>query len=194
MQNMRVVLPQQREMLRKRPSGIDRDRAADGRRTSGVWLLGFWRFAGLGERCLQAWDRPHDNGVGSMLYLTNSFSVHMIPKMNCGEWEDIKFKRISSQEACTLLKDKVFKSYFGHVDTAKHLERRWRIHIPVSRGMVEFRKGDSMIIATVSSKRAWEHDGRTCSGPGFQFYLVEYRWVTKIANWSPSDADAGGKR
>ena len=111
-----------------------------------------------------------------MIYLTNSFSVHMIPKMNCGEWEDIRFRRISSQDACGMLKGKTFRSFFGHVDTVKHLERRWRIHIPVSRGLVEFRKGDLMIIATVSSKRAWEQeDEKIGHGPGFKFYLVEYR-------------------
>lgn len=109
-----------------------------------------------------------------MLYLTNSFSVHMLPKLNCGEWEDIRFRRISSDEACRMLKGKAYKSFFGHVDTVKHLERRWRIHIPVNRDQVTFRKGDTMIIATVSSKRAWEQDEKR-PGPGFKFYLVEYR-------------------
>lgn len=108
------------------------------------------------------------------MYLTNSFSVHMLPKLNCAEWEDIRFKRISSHEACEMLKGKNFRSYFGHVDTVKHLERRWRIHIPVSRGCVEFRKGDAMIIATVSSKRVWEKDDNG-HGVNFKFYLVEYR-------------------
>jgi Domain of unknown function (DUF1874). len=108
-----------------------------------------------------------------MLYLTNSFSVHMMPKLNCGEWEDVRFRRISSDEACRMLKGKTFKSYFGHVDTVKWLESRWRMHIHVSRDLVEFRKGDTMIIATVSSKREWEQGGKPA--PGFKFYLVEYR-------------------
>lgn len=108
-----------------------------------------------------------------MLYLTNSFSVHMLPKLNCGEWEDVRIKRISSDDACRMLKGKTFKSFFGHVDTAKWLERRWRMHIHVSRDLVEFRKGDTMIIATVSSKRTWETGEKPA--PGFRFYLVEYR-------------------
>lgn len=107
-----------------------------------------------------------------MIYLCNAFTVHMMPKMNCGEWEDVRFKRISSDEACRMLKGKTFKSFFGHVDTVKHLEDCWRMHIPVSRELVQFRKGDTMIIATVNSKRMWEQGDKPA--PGFKFYLVEY--------------------
>jgi len=110
-----------------------------------------------------------------MLYLTNSFSVHMIPKMNCGEWENIKIKRISSDDACGMLRGKKYRSFFGHVDTVKWLERRWHIHIPVSRDLVEFRKGDTMIIATVNSKRIWEQNHKHSDIPAFTFYLVEYQ-------------------
>ena len=108
-----------------------------------------------------------------MIYLTNSFSVHMMPQFNCGEWEDIRFTRITSQEACRMLKGNTFKSYFGHADTVKWLEDRWRMHIHVSRDLAEFRKGDTMIIATVSSKRKWEQGKNPA--PAFKFYLVEYR-------------------
>ena len=111
-----------------------------------------------------------------MIYLTNSFSVHMIPRMNCGEWEDFRIRRITSGEACEMLKGQRFRSYFGHVDTVKWLERYWRMKIPVSRELVEFRKGDVMIIATVSSKREWEKGKKNAAhAPGFTFYLAEYR-------------------
>lgn len=107
-----------------------------------------------------------------MLYLTNSFSVHMLPKLNCGEWEDVRFRRISSQEACSIVKGCVFRSFFGHADTVKWLESRWRMRIPVSRDLVSFRKGDRMVIATVSSKRSWETGEKP--SPGFKFFLVEF--------------------
>ena len=108
-----------------------------------------------------------------MIYLTNAFSIHMLPKMNCGEWENIRFKRISSDEACRMLKGQNFKSFFGHVETVKHLESRWRMHIHISREQVQFRKGDTMVIATVASKRTWESEG--VDVPGFRFFLVEYQ-------------------
>ena len=113
-----------------------------------------------------------------MLYLTNSFSVHMLPLLQCGEWESLRIRRINSAEARETLRGNTFKSFFGHADTAKYLESMWRMHIRCTRETVTFRKGDVMIIATVCGKRDREREqientekrGR----PLFRFYLVEY--------------------
>ena len=107
-----------------------------------------------------------------MLYLTNAFSIHMLPEMECHSWENIRFKRIGSNEARDMLAGKKFYSFFGHVDTVKHLENRWRMKIHVSREMMTFRKGDQIIVATVSAKREWEQ--QKDRHPNFRFYLVEY--------------------
>lgn len=108
-----------------------------------------------------------------MIYLTNAFSIHMLPQMKCGEWESVRFRKLSFNEARELLRDKNFRSFFGHVDTVHILESCWRMKIPVNRGQVSFRKGDVMVIATIASKREWEQC-KNPRGAKFEFFLAEY--------------------
>lgn len=107
-----------------------------------------------------------------MIYLTNSFSVHMLEKLKCGDAAEVRIERISWTEAGTILRNGQFRSFFGHKDTVPRLERFLRIHIPVTRELVKIRQGDAVIIATLESTREWEQGQKP--GPGFQFYLVTY--------------------
>lgn len=107
-----------------------------------------------------------------MIYLCNGLSIHMLEALNCGEAHRLKIERIPMAEAGQILRENQFRSYFGHVDTAKYLEKFLRVHIAPNRGMLDFRKEDVMIVATVSSKREWEQGSKPA--PGFKFYLVEY--------------------
>ena len=108
-----------------------------------------------------------------MIYLCNTFSVHMFKRMNCGDFADLTLTRISSYEAGKILKANAFRSFFGHTDGASRLESYLHIHIPYSRGTVKFRKGDVMIIATLESKRLVEQGYKWNNG--WKFFLLEYR-------------------
>lgn len=107
-----------------------------------------------------------------MIYLCNGLSIHMLEALNCGESHRLKIQRIPTAEAGQILRENRFRSYFGHVDTAKHLEKILRVHIPPNRETLDFTRQDVMIIATLSSKREWEKGSKPA--PGFKFYLVEY--------------------
>ena len=95
-----------------------------------------------------------------MIYLTNGFSIHMLERLNVGDFHEIRIQRINSKKAGDLLRGNNFRSYFGHADTARQLEKYLRCHV------------DLLIIATVESKRKWEQGEK--AGPGFKFYLIEY--------------------
>ena len=105
-----------------------------------------------------------------MIYLTNAFSVHMLPHMKVGTDQDLHIRRISSYEAGDILKSGAFRSFYGHGKTAYHLAKYLRIDIPVSRGFVELKENDILIIAAITGKRAWEAGVKPY--PGWIFFEI----------------------
>ena len=91
-----------------------------------------------------------------MIYLCNTFSVHMMGRLFVGNERKFRIKRISSQEAGNILKGNAFRSFYGHEESVTYLRRYLHINIPVSRGTVKLQKGDILLIAAISSKRDWE--------------------------------------
>lgn len=111
-----------------------------------------------------------------MIYLCNTFSLHMLERMKCEESTQVEITRISAVEAGNLLKKNAFRSFFGHSRSAYHLSRYLRVTIPVSRGMITLRERDTLLVAAMNSKRAWEAGYKGC--PGWRFYLVKRRRKT----------------
>ena len=107
-----------------------------------------------------------------MIYLCNTFTPHMIPRMQIEDEHLIRIRRIDGYEAEDILKSGAFKSFFGHGSSAEHLSRYLHLDIPVSRGYVVFRPGDIVIVATVIGKRAWEAGLKPY--PGWVFFEVTY--------------------
>ena len=105
-----------------------------------------------------------------MIYLTNAFSVHMIPRTHVGDEKNLHFRRISSYEAGAILRSGAFRSFYGHGESAYHLSRYLHIDIPVSRGYIELKPEDVLIIAAVTGKRKWEAGEKPF--PGWIFFEV----------------------
>lgn len=106
-----------------------------------------------------------------MIYLCNTFSVHMLGRLFVGNQREISIKRISSAEVGDLLKSNAFRSFYGHVESVGHLSRYLRIKIPFSRGVVTLKRGDILLIATISSKREWEQGLKPY--PTWRFFRLE---------------------
>ena len=106
-----------------------------------------------------------------MIYLCNTFSVHMIPRLYVGEMRDVSIRRISSIEAGSILKGNAYRSFFGHDVSAWHLGRYLHTSIPVSRGTVVLQEGDVLIVAAITSKRRREAGYKGV--PGWDFYEVK---------------------
>ena len=106
-----------------------------------------------------------------MIYLCNTFSVHMIPSLYVGEMRDVSIRRISSIEAGNVLQNNAYRSFFGHDVSAYHLGRYLHTTIPVSRGTVVLQEGDVLIVAAITSKRRREAGYKSI--PGWVFYEVK---------------------
>ena len=105
-----------------------------------------------------------------MIYLSNAFSVHMIPRTHVGDEKNLHFRRISSYEAGAILRSGAIRSFYGHGESAYHLARYLKIDIPVSRGYIELKPEDVLIIAAVTGKRKWEAGEKPF--PGWIFFEV----------------------
>lgn len=105
-----------------------------------------------------------------MIYLCNTFSLHMLEYMPCGKLQHMEVQRISAQDAGNLLRKNAFRSFFGHRHSAWHLGRYLHVTIPVSRGTIRLRPQDRLLIAAIQSKREWEQGWKGC--PGWRFFLV----------------------
>lgn len=108
-----------------------------------------------------------------MIYLCNTFSVHMLGRLNVNNTRTIRIRRISSIETGNILKSNAFRSFYGHTESVKHLSRYLHLKVPVCRGTVNLEKGDILIIATISSKRDWEKGLKPY--PKWRFFELELK-------------------
>lgn len=109
-----------------------------------------------------------------MLYLTNSFSVHMFGRMEPGECVRPRFEAISKDEAAYMLQGENFRSYFGHSDTSVVLSKLLHVTINENRGLLTLKPGDRLIIASLQSKRRFEQGYD--ADKWFYFWYVTFLW------------------
>ena len=105
-----------------------------------------------------------------MIYLTNAVSVHMLPHLKVGTEKNLLIRRISSYEASDILKSGAFRSFYGHGKSAYHLSRYLKLTIPISRGFMELKEDDVLIVAAITGKRAWEAGYKPF--PGWIFFEI----------------------
>ena len=105
-----------------------------------------------------------------MIYLCNTFSVHMMPKMQVKDVRNLRIRRISAIEAGDILTSNPYKSYFGHEASAWHLSRYLHLEVKPNRGTIRMKPHDVLIIAAAESKRRWEQGYKPF--PGWRFYEI----------------------
>ena len=105
-----------------------------------------------------------------MIYLCNTFSPQMLPRLSVGEGRKVMIERISASNAFETLRDCDVVSCFGHKCSAWHLSRYLRLEILPDRGEICLRPEDTLIVAAVVNKNRWlQHvDGV----PKWVFYKV----------------------
>ena len=106
-----------------------------------------------------------------MIYLCNTFSVHMMGRLLVGNERRFTIKRISSKETGDILRGNAFRSFYGHEESVSYLRKYLHINIPVSRGAINLKKEDVLIIAAISSKRDWELGKKPY--PKWRFFKME---------------------
>ena len=82
------------------------------------------------------------------VYLTNSFSVNMLPDEKT--W--VLFMPLDKDAFVARLKEKEFESYIGHEGTAKLLSILLGKEVEVNRGNLKLQDGDEVYIVVVSER------------------------------------------
>ncbi|MBQ9402138.1 MAG: DUF1874 domain-containing protein [Clostridia bacterium] len=107
-----------------------------------------------------------------MIYLCNTFSPRMLPRLAVGEGRKLTIERMSAADAGRLLRNTEFVSIFGHGWSAWHLSRYLQLRIPANRRMICLGAGDELIVAEVVNRNRCTKRIEGC--PKWVFYRVVY--------------------
>ena len=103
-----------------------------------------------------------------MLYITNAFSIQMLPTEVIG----LTFKPITQKQAKKMVKANVFVSAIGHGDTANMVSKLLDTNIPMNRISVNLKDDDVLLVAQLSGGRLPEGATTIPDGMSIQFWVV----------------------
>ena len=108
-----------------------------------------------------------------MLYLTNAFSLSMIP---IKDEETIRIKQITLEDVKKLLSTSEWRSAIGHESTAHFLTQILEINVPFERVAIKLNRNDKVIVFQLLSRLP---EGKVLSPEElktihYKFFLVEF--------------------
>ena len=103
-----------------------------------------------------------------MLYITNAFSIQMLPHLVT----TLSFKPATLEQAMKIMKTNVFISAVGHVDTANVVSNLLNMEIPMNRISVNLKDDDVLLVAQLSGGRLPEGATTIPDGMSIQFWVV----------------------
>ena len=103
-----------------------------------------------------------------MLYITNAFSIQMLPHLAT----TLSFKPVTLEQAMKIMKTNVFISAVGHVDTANVVSNLLNMEIPMNRISVNLGNNDVLLVAQLSGGRLPEGATTIPDGMSIQFWVV----------------------
>lgn len=103
-----------------------------------------------------------------MLYITNAFSIQMLPTVETG----LTFKPITLEQAMKMVKANIFISSVGHADTANVVSELLNADIPMNRIPIKLGDNDVVLIAQLMGGRLPEGATTIPDGMSIQFWVV----------------------
>ena len=103
-----------------------------------------------------------------MLYITNAFSIQMLPTVETG----LTFKPITLEQAMKMVKANIFISSVGHADTANVVSELLNADIPMNRIPIKLGDNDVALIAQLMGGRLPEGATTIPEGMTIQFWVV----------------------
>ena len=103
-----------------------------------------------------------------MLYITNAFSIQMLPTVETG----LTFKPITLEQAMKMAKANTFISAVGHEDTANVVSNLLSAFVEMNRISVNLKDNDVLLVAQLSGGRLPEGATTIPDGMSIQFWVV----------------------
>jgi hypothetical protein len=104
-----------------------------------------------------------------MLYVTNAFSINMLPqKSMC----TVEFHKLTTEEARRVMSGYPFRSYIGHADIANLASELLGVQLEVNRETLVLQEGDRLLVVQYRGSRLPEGATRLPEGAQIEFWLV----------------------
>jgi hypothetical protein len=111
-----------------------------------------------------------------MLYVTNAFSINMLPQsLFC----IVHFGKLTTEEAREILSSKPFRSYIGHTDIAHIASQLLGVQLEVNRETLTLQEGDSVLVVQYRGPRLPEGATQLPEGAQIEFWFVNIYFVEK---------------
>ena len=104
-----------------------------------------------------------------MTYLSNAFSISMLTEPE----STLRFRKVTVEEARSLLDSKSWSSCVGHGDMAQIVSGLLGLEVPANRVSVSLNQGDMLIAAQYIGPRLPEGTTKLPPGANIVFYVVE---------------------
>ena len=103
-----------------------------------------------------------------MLYITNAFSIQMLPHLAT----TLSFKPVTLEQAMKMAKANTFISAVGHEDTANVVSNLLNATVKMNRISVNLKDDDVLLVAQLSGGRLPEGATTIPDGMSIQFWVV----------------------
>jgi hypothetical protein len=111
----------------------------------------------------------------TMLYVTNAFSINMLPQTDFGI---IRFAKLTTEEAREILTShQSFRSYIGHPDIATLASQLLGVRLEVNRETLTLQKDDLVLVVQYRGPRLPEGATQLPEGAQIEFWLVSVAYV-----------------
>jgi hypothetical protein len=110
----------------------------------------------------------------TMLYVTNAFSINMLPQTS---FCVVEFHKLTTEEARKILTSNPFHSYIGHSDLANIASQILGVQLEVNRETLTLQKSDWAIVVQYRGPRLPEGATQLPEGAQIEFWLVDVWYV-----------------
>jgi hypothetical protein len=111
-----------------------------------------------------------------MLYITNAFSINMLPQTSfCA----VNFHKLTTEEARQCLSRHPFRSYIGHPDIAALASQILGVQLEVNRETLTLQEDDFVLVIQYRGPRLPEGATQLPKGAQVEFWFVDIYYVEK---------------
>jgi hypothetical protein len=104
-----------------------------------------------------------------MLYVTNAFSINMLPQKSVCF---VEFYKLTTEEARHIIAEYPFRSYIGHADIAALASQLLGVQIEVNRETLTLQGGDHLLVIQYRGPRLPEGATQLPEGAQIEFWLA----------------------
>jgi hypothetical protein len=109
-----------------------------------------------------------------MLYVTNAFSINMLPQKSACF---VEFYKLTTEEARRIVSEHPFRSYIGHTDIANIASQILGVQLEVNRETLTLQESGRLLVVQYRGPRLPEGATQLPEGAQIEFWLVHLSYA-----------------